>query len=40
MPVIPEIAWEKWEDIINTGAVEDIEVSEVEHDEISFEWHR
>ena len=40
MPTIPAIAWEKWENIINTGAVEDIEVSEVEHDEISFEWHR
>lgn len=40
MPTIPAIAWEKWEEIIGTGAVEDIEVSEVEHDVISFEWHR
>lgn len=40
MPTLPEISWTKWENVIPTGAIEDIEVSEVEHDKITYEWHK
>jgi len=40
MPTLPTVSWSKWESVIPTGAIEDIEISEVEHDKVTYEWHK
>ena len=41
MPVIPEVRWDKWAQVLLAGRVDEyIEVCEEEHDEISYQWYR